>query len=167
MIVVVVVIPALGAVLVITATSQPDLADLTPIRNPVEDYFVLDWASLLRDRAHALNYASGMFTGAPVRALGYMADGDQVLRDGEPVKDFVLLPEAGNLLHPAHRFGDQMVAIHLDGSLRIPFSSGSLVWVWGTFRLSPGDPAGHKPLYSLERAHTLQADKKDVKNYFK
>lgn len=167
LIAVVIVIPALGAVFAITATSQPDLSDLTPVSSPVENYFVLDWSSLLRDHAHALNASSGMFTGAAVRALGYMVDGDRVLREGAPVQDFVLLPEAGNLLHPAHRFGDQMVAVHLDDNSRIRFSLGAMVWVWGAFRASPGDPAGPKPLYSLERAHALPADKKDIRTYFK
>ena len=108
-----------------------------------------------------------MFSGAAIRALGYMLDDDRVLRDGELVQDFVLLPDKGNLLHPMHRFGDQMVAIHLEDNSRMRFSSGALVWVWGTFRASPGDPAGRKPLYSLERAHAIPADKKDIRAYFR
>jgi hypothetical protein len=38
-----------------------------------------------------------------VRMIGYMMDGYQASRDGATVEMFVLLPDAGQFLHPAHR----------------------------------------------------------------
>jgi hypothetical protein len=151
------VVPVAATVFVVFTSTQPNLSTLTPVRNPQENYSLLNWSSLGRD--HPGNKA--------VQVLGYMVDGDHPLRDGDWVKDFVLLPEAGNLLHPAHRFGDHMIAIHLENDARVQFSSRSLVWVWGIFRESPGDPAGSTPLYSVEQAGTRPADKSEIGKYFK
>jgi hypothetical protein len=161
------VIPVLGTVLVISATSRPGLSDLVPIQNSAGNYFVLNWSTLLRDHPHSLNAGSPVFSGAPVQALGYMVESDRAIGEGEWIQDFVLLPEAGNLMHPAHRFGDQMIAVHLQENARVQFSARALVWVWGAFGASPGDPAGSKPLYSLERALAQSADREEIAKYFK
>jgi hypothetical protein len=76
------------------------------------------------------------------------------------------LPEAGSFLDPADRFGDQLVRVHLNESERVPFSPRRLVWVWGTFRASRGDPSGPTPLYSLESARMQFADRADIARYF-
>src|SRR5205823_2519073 len=106
---------------------------------------VLEWATLRRDHSHAMAADSQAFSGAEVQALGYMAD-------GELTRDFVLLPDAGNLLHPAHRSGDQMIAVRLRAGERMQYSPLELVWVGGILRVTPGDPVGRKPLYTIERA---------------
>jgi len=167
LIVVLGVVPLMGAVFVINATLRADLSNLTSIGNKAGKYAILNWSSLLRDHSHALDAGSDIFTGAEVRALGYMADGDRAFREGEWVQDFVLLPDAGNLFDPAHRFGDQMIAVHLQPEARVRFSSNTLVWVWGTFQASPSDPDAEKPLYTLEHARTQPADKGEIRRYFK
>ncbi|MGO4879628.1 MAG: hypothetical protein ACLP59_02260 [Bryobacteraceae bacterium] len=150
-----------------SVTGRPDLSDLVPIRNAAENYVVLSWSTLLRDHPHALEAGSSLYTGAQVQALGYMVEGDHTMGEGEWVQDFVLLPEAGNLLHAAHRFGDQMISVHLQPDSRVRFSARALAWVWGTFRAFAGDPAGPKPLYALERAHVQPAQRGEVVKYFK
>jgi hypothetical protein len=169
LIVVIAVVPLMGAVFVITTTSRPDLSDLTPVGNPAGSYSILNWSRLLRDHSHALEAGSAIFAGAAVQALGYMVDGDRAVGEGEWVEDFVLLPEAGNLFDPAHRFGDQMIAVHLQKDARVQFSSRRLVWVWGRFQasLSASDPSAAKPLYTLEQAHAQPADKGEIRKYFK
>jgi hypothetical protein len=160
-------IPLAAAVLAISGTSRPDLSDLVPIGNSAENYVVLNWSNLLRDRPRALDAGSPLFGGAPVQALGYMVESDRAGRTGEWGRDFVLVPEAGNLLHPAHRFGDQMIAVHLAPDARAWFSFRALVWVRGTFRASAGDPAGSKPLYALDRARVQPTSKDEIRKYFK
>lgn len=160
-------IPLAAAVLAISETGRPDLSDLVPIGNSAENCVVLSWSTLLRDHTHSLAAGSPLFIGAPVQALGYMVESDRPKGEGEWVRDFVLLPEAGNLLHPAHRFGDQMITVHLAPDARVRFSRRALVWVWGTFRASAGGPAGSKPLYSLERARVHAADMEEIRQYFK
>lgn len=157
LVIAVTVVPIAGTVFVVFASTQPNLSGLTPIGGPLENYSLLNWSSLARDRP----------SNKAVQVLGYMMDGEHPLRDGEWVQDFVLLPEAGNLLHPAHRFGDHMIAVHMENYSRIQFLSRSLVWVWGIFRESPGHPDGAEPLYSVERAGARPADKNDVGKYFK
>jgi hypothetical protein len=154
-------------VLAISSTSRPDLSDLAPVMNSVENYVLLDWSTLLLGHTHGLDAGPSLSAGAPVLALGYMFDSDHAMGKGEWVKDFVLLPEAGHVLHPAHRFGDQMIAVHLAPGAQVRFSWRALVWVWGTFRASAGDPVGSTPLYALERARVQTADKGDIPKYFK
>ena len=151
------VVPVAGTVFVVIASTQPDLSELTPIRNPQANYLLLNWSSLGRE--HPRNKG--------VQVLGYMVDGDRPLREGDWVKEFVVLPEAGNLLHPAHRFSDHIIAVHLEYDARVQFSSRSLVWVWGVFRESPSDPSGSTPLYSVEQAGARPADKSEIGKYFK
>ena len=155
-------VPVLGTLWAVISTTQPALSDLAPITKQSGEYAVLDWPALRRDHAHA-----PIVPGAAVQALGYMVeDEDNSARPGTQVRVFVLLPEAGNILHPAHRFGDEMIAVHLREGDEMLFSPRRLVWVWGTFRASPGDPAGAKPLYHLEQARAQPADREDVRRYF-
>ncbi len=163
----VIVVPAAGAVFAISATSRADLSDLVPIGNSAGKPVILNWSTLLRDHPHALDAGFLFSADAPVQALGYMADGESACGEGERVQDFVLLPDAGNILHPAHRFGDQMIAVHLAQDVRVEFRSRALVWVFGTLRASAGDPAGAKPLYALERARVQPAERQEIRKYFK
>ena len=160
-------IPLAGALWAISITGRPDLSNLVPIRDSADGYFMLNWSTLLRDHPHALDAGFPLFVGAPVQALGYLFDGDHARSEGERLRDFVLLPEAGNLFHPVHRLGDQMITVHLAPDARVRFSSRALVWVWGTFRAAVGDPAGAKPLYTLERARVHPASLEEIRRYFK
>jgi hypothetical protein len=160
-------VPVLGAVWAVTATSQPDLSDLSPSKVQSGEYALLGWSTLLQGHSHALNAQATIFSGAAIQGLGYMMEGVQPIAAGQPTRSFVLLPDAGNLLHPAHRFGDQMMAVHLRESDTIKFSPRALVWVWGTLRTSPGDPAGDEPLYGLDNARAELAPKTDIRKYFR
>lgn len=159
-------VPVLGTILVVVSTTKPGLSDLIPSNQQVGEYIVLSWPELLQMKRKELSSAAAKLGGAAVRALGYMADGDKAIHADDLVQEFVLLPEAGNFMDPANRFGDQMVSVRLRESDRIPFLSRRLVWVWGTFRASRGDPSGPTPLYSLENARVQAADPADIGQYF-
>jgi hypothetical protein len=155
-------VPVLGTLWAVISTTQPTLSDLSPVTGQSGEYAVLDWPALRRDQAHA-----PIVPGAAVQALGYMVDDeDKSAIPGTRVKEFVLLPEAGNIMHPAHRFGHEMIAVHLREGDEMVFSPRRLVWVWGTFRASSGDPSGSKPLYHLEQARAQPADRADIRRYF-
>jgi hypothetical protein len=158
-------LPVLLALVLITNAIQPDLVDLTPVVSHSDQYLILGWPDLERAR-HALS-AGPVSSGTMMRALGYMMEGDLPVRDGQRVRAFVLLPDAGNPVHPAHRFGDQMIDVRLRVGHEVQFSGRSLVWVWGTLRMLPGDPTGHEPLYVLENARSEPADRADIQKYFK
>jgi hypothetical protein len=160
-------VPVIGSVWAITSTTQPDLSELAPLQAQTAEYAVLAWSSLLRGHSNALNARSTILPGASIQALGYMMDGARPIRAGQPTKSFVLLPDAGQLLHPAHRFGDQMIAVQLHDGDTIKFSPRALVWVWGTLQSSPGDPTGSEPLYALGNARAELAPKADIDKYFR
>ncbi len=164
LVVVLTLIPLVGTALIVGSTAGPDLSHLISIQRQEGAYSILNWPELLRTR-HAMNAGLSVQAGTVVRALGYMTDGERAMRPGVWVGDFVLMPETGNILHPAHRFGDQMIQVYLDA--RIQFAPWKLVWVWGTLRSLSGDQAGSQPLYALERARAEPAAREDVRRYFK
>ena len=94
-------------------------------------------------------------------------DGDQPVREGTRVNRFVLLPDAGSAVHPAHRFGDQMIDVQLRPGSSIVFKGSSLVWASGTWKVLAGNPAGDRPLYQLQDADVENADKADIPKYFR
>src|ERR1700722_15829851 len=102
-------IPILGAVLVIFLTTEQDLSDLIPTSRQAGEYTVLRWSDLVLMPRNEFSPASAILRGNGVRALGYMADGDESIRTGDLVQDFFLLPDVGNLFEPADRFPDQMI----------------------------------------------------------
>lgn len=161
------ILPAGGTVAVIALTSQPDLSELTPVGSHTTGYSLLNWESLLRDQPHALNTGPTISSGTAVEVLGYMMEGSRALEKGQWVQEFTLLPEAGNPLHPAHRFGDQMISVRLQGAVRLRFSPRALVWVSGKLQALSGDPVGEKPLYTLDQALAQLADRGEVRKYFR
>ena len=160
-------VPVFGSFWAITATTQADLSELSPLTVQTPEYAVLAWSSLLRGHSKTLEARSAIFSGASIQVLGYMMDGAQSIRAGKPTQSFILLPDAGNIMHAAHRFGDQMIAVRLRDRDTIKFSPRALVWVWGTLQSSPGDPAGDEPLYALGNARAEIAPKADIDKYFR
>ena len=151
--------------LLLLRTAGPDLFDLTPTSPRVDGYVVVAWHELERAR-RALKEGEPS-SGSPARVLGYMMEADAPVRNGQQIQRFVLLPDAGSAVHPAHRFGDQMVEVHLKEGARVPFVAESLVWVWGTWKLLPGNPNQDKPLYELENARVENASTSDIAKYFR
>ena len=167
LVVAIVLVPALAAALAIVGSRMgPDLSDLASVKSTAEGKKILDWPALLRYHSSGLSSDPRMAAVAADCALGYMAAGEQVVRDGDFTNEFVLLPETGNLLHPAHRFGDQMIAVRLGNGRRIRFARESLTWACGSFRMSPGDPEGQRPLYALSDADAMQVGRDFIAKYF-
>ena len=148
------------------STVGPDIADLSPAIARTGDYTILNWVDLER-RRRALQQNARTFTGARIQALGYMMESDRPIPMGKSIREFVLLPDAGNLLHPAHRFGDQMIAVRLTIGHEIEFVPKGLVWAKGILRASSGDPAGSTPLYDLDEATVILASSADIKHFFR
>ena len=159
--------PALAAFLIIAATGGADLSDLDPQPQPADAPALLNWSDLYRERRHALKAGLRIWTGVTVQVIGYMVEGNRPVRAGAPAPSFVLLPEAGNLLHPAHTFGDQMVKVSLAAGSEMQFSPKALVLACGTLRILSGDPVGTEPLYVLEESQARIIDKTEIAKYFK
>ncbi len=154
--------PVLAVALLIGRSIRPDLSDLSAAGTMPDGRMILSWPALLRVRGHALDANSGLAQGAAVCALGYLS-GEAT---DENISRFVLLPETGSFLHPAHRFGDQMIEVRLRAPASARFGSESLVWACGRLHILPGDPAGSVPLYALADAEIRAAGTPDIAKYF-
>lgn len=99
-----------------------------------------------------------------VRMIGYMMDGYQPSRDGATVDMFVLLPEAGQFLHPAHRMPNQMVDVH--PSHQVVFRYRDLVWASGTLTRTIGIPGAERAAYALTAAEVNPAAERDIGKWF-
>jgi hypothetical protein len=146
--------------------AGPNLFELTPRVPSIDDYTLVAWHDLEYAYGGALR-VGGPSAGSPTRVLGYMMDTDHPIQDGDAVDRFVLLPDAGSAVHPAHRFGDQMIDVQLRTGTAILFKEGSLVWVWGTWKAIAGDSAGDKPLYQLQEAQAKNVDEEEISKYFR
>lgn len=152
-------------VLFMMRRTGPDLFDLSPTVPSVDGYMLVAWYNL--ERGHGALKVGRPSAGSPTRVLGYMMYGDHPIQDGDAVDRFVLLPDAGSAVHPADRFGDQMIDVQLRTGTAILFKEGRLVWVWGTWKSLAGDSAGDKPLYQLQDAHAKNVDAAEIPKYFR
>jgi hypothetical protein len=99
-----------------------------------------------------------------VRMIGYMTDGYQPSRDGATVDMFVLLPEAGQFLHPAHRIPNQMVDVHPIHP--VVFRYRDLVWASGTLTRTIGSPGAERAAFALTAAEVNPAAERDIGRWF-
>jgi hypothetical protein len=95
-------VPLLATLFAIVSTTEPDLSDFTPINPRVGNYLLLNWSELREGHLLTPSSVPTEYTDALVQVLGYMTEGDGPTLTGELIRDFGLLPEVGDALHPAH-----------------------------------------------------------------
>jgi len=100
-----------------------------------------------------------------VRMIGYMMDGYRPSRDGATVDMFVLLPEAGQFLHPAHRIPNQMVEVR--PSHPVVFHYRDLVWATGMLNRTLGGERDEKAAYAMSDAEVSPAAERDIGKWFR
>jgi hypothetical protein len=159
--------PLLLTYLLIAADIRSDLSELKPSHAVADDGArLVGWTELAaNDTGHGNKHAVHLADGR-VRMLGYMMDGYQPVRDGTPVSMFILMPEAGHLLHPAHRIPSQMVEIRLTSGHSIPYRDRSLVWVTGLLGNTSGTVNGEHADYAMTEASTAFAEDRDIARWF-
>ena len=96
-----------------------------------------------------------------------MMDDHRLLRTSELVSSFLLLPEAGNLLHPAHRLADQMIEVHLRAGREVAFSNRHLVRLSGVLRQRAGDPSAERALYILDDSEVELIQRAEIRKYYR
>jgi len=150
-------IPVLTTVVLQTLSTRPSLSDLV-VRPEAQavDPRVLGWPDLVLAPERL-----------QVRLLGYMMDDGGGVPDGKIVPGFVLLPDAGTALHPAHRVPAQMVRVQIRGAVECRFEFRRLVWVEGFLshcqRLETDET---HPLYCLGDAVVEKAGPGDILDFF-
>jgi len=100
-----------------------------------------------------------------VRMIGYMMDGYQPSREGDLVDLFILLPEAGQFLHPAHRIPNQMVEVR--PSHAAVFHYRDLVWATGILNRTIGNAGDDKADWAMMAAEVTPAVERDIGKWFR
>jgi hypothetical protein len=100
-----------------------------------------------------------------VRMIGYMMDAYQPSRDGATVDMFVLMPEAGQFLHPAHRIPNQMVEVR--PSHPVVFHYRDLVWATGPLNRTMSTHGDDKAGWAMTGADVNPAADRDIGKWFR
>jgi hypothetical protein len=147
-------LPLLLAYILVAADMRSDLSELKPAKQVDGTGFVpVGWPELEEQGAQGR-----------VRMIGYMMDGYRPSRDGASVDMFILLPEAGQLLHPAHRIPNQMVEVR--PRRPIPFRNRQLVWATGTLSRTTGETEGEEAAWAMSDAEVQPAEARDISKWF-
>jgi hypothetical protein len=165
--------PLLLAYILVAADMRSDLSELKPTEACADKGTALvGWPELESAERDKRSGKSGrpipfeIACGRPrARMLGYMMDGDNPSRDGDWVESFILLPEAGQLLHPAHRVPDQMVEVRL--ARPAAFRYRRLVWVSGALARVSGRRGPDKALYTMVDSIVEDAEDRDIARCFR
>jgi hypothetical protein len=147
--------PLFLAYILVAVDIRSDLSELNPAKNADDAGLVtIGWPDLERDGAQGR-----------VRMIGYMMDEYQPSSDGPPVDMFILLPEAGQFLHPAHRIPNQMVEVRPRHA--VPFRRRELVWAVGTLNRTTGKPDEDKASWVMRDAEVQAAAQRDIAKWFR
>jgi hypothetical protein len=102
----------------------------------------------------------------PARMLGYMMDGYKPAPDGTPVETFMLMPDAGHLLHPAHREPEDMVEVWMPLDSPVRYSDRRLIWVSGMLRRKEAKPREGVAAFTLSDAEVRFAAERQIRDWF-
>ena len=144
----------LGSILV-AVDMRSNLSDLKPSKEEVDDegFVPIGWPELEAQRAQGR-----------VRMPGYMAEGYRPSAEGTKVDMFILLPEAGHFLRPAHRIPNQMVEIRTEWP--VDFKDRQLVRVSGKLDRTFGKPGAEMAAWAIVQADVRPARQQDILKWF-
>jgi hypothetical protein len=171
MIVSAIVLPLILAFVLVAADMRSDLSELIPSESlPDHAATLIGWADLEIPQGRSMSLEEMRWQpGRRVRMLGYMmdgyGDGHRPSQDRATIRTFVLLPEAGHILHPAHRIPDQMVEIWPNRPATFRFRS--LVWVEGLLARTATRPDAERALYAMTQADVQPAPQSDITLWFR
>ncbi len=126
----------LGTIAVVATSTHPNLAYKTfPQSEPSSGVITLDWPRLyqLQEMRRKSEHVPQEFLVSTVRLPGYLLPVEEAVGSGESA-EFVLVPDPGNWLHPAHT--DDGVLVRVQRKTKTPLSRERAVWVQGRLTLS-------------------------------
>ncbi len=143
----------------IAADVRRDLSELQPKPSEVASHTrVVAWEEL-ESANPPLSDSS-----QPVRMLGYMIGGYTPQQNGSITSMFILVPEAGHILHPAHRHSDQMVEVWPTRPVQLHYRH--LVWVSGKLTRRNRAVAREVASYSMTNAEVEPAPESEIDRWF-
>jgi hypothetical protein len=133
-------VPLMAAAALIVVSIRPDLGSTRFLHSTNEtEAMTMDWPTLYRlnEKEPTVEYIRALLPTSPVRIPGYMiAFGDVPDKNGK-VNQFLLVPDAGNWLHPPHLdYSGDVILVHLADGARTRLLSRTAVWVTGKLSLS-------------------------------
>ncbi|MGA2716286.1 MAG: hypothetical protein ABSG41_24585 [Bryobacteraceae bacterium] len=147
--------PLFLAYILVAVDMRSDLSELNPAKQVDDEGPIsVGWPDL-----------EGQGAQGRVRMIGYMMDGYQPSSEGTPVDLFILLPEAGQFLHPAHRIPSQMVEVR--PRRPVPLRHRELVWAVGTLNRTTGKPGEEKAAWAMGDAEVEAAAERDIGKWFR
>jgi hypothetical protein len=158
--------PLLLTYLLIAVDMRSELSELRPRQATSDDGAALVSWKDLETNNEAGRQRNPELPAGRARMLGYMMDGYQPVRDGTDVKMFILMPEAGQLLHPAHRLPDEMVEVWLADDRSIPYLDRNLVWVEGKLQRVRQKSRDGLASYAIREAAVERASERDITRWF-
>jgi hypothetical protein len=118
------VIPVALALAIQIGSLQPSFSNVIADASDIDSPPLLEWRTL-RSAARAPHPPL-------MQAFGYMMDTERIrIQDGRPARAFVLMPDSGTTLHPAHEDPDEMICVILRPGTTTIFSRGQAVKVIG------------------------------------
>ncbi|MDQ1474266.1 MAG: hypothetical protein QOJ99_5746 [Bryobacterales bacterium] len=78
----------------------------------------------------------------------------------------MLMPDAGQLLHPAHRTSDEVVEVWLGEDKSVSYRDRRLIWVEGRLRRLRTKPTEGLASFALADAVTERASPRDITRWF-
>jgi hypothetical protein len=99
-----------------------------------------------------------------VRMLGYMMDGNHPETNGAFVSRFVLMSDAGQLLHPAHLEPSRMIEVSLQEPVRFDFRR--LIWASGLLNRASSKIGYGGPGWRMTNARTEPASSNAILQWF-
>jgi hypothetical protein len=148
-------LPIILAVALVGLDMRADLSELKPAREPDKGAALIGWPDLKDLRESP----------ARVRMLGYMLDDLRRPHEGNRADIFILLPEAGQLLHPPHRIPERSVVVW--PTWPVVFHYRQLVWVTGTLSRALRSSGDDQPAFAMTFADMRPADERDIGKWFR
>jgi hypothetical protein len=159
-------IPMLLAFVLVAMDMRSDLDELKSSGQMDDQGAVpIGWSELEgRHEPSAAHEPASWEVQRKVRMIGYMMDGYRPSRDGVKISMFVLLPEAGQFLHPAHRIPSQMVEVW--PTHPTIFQYRELVWATGILNQTIVNAADGRAAYAMSDADVQPASERDIGKWF-
>lgn len=159
--------PLILAYVLVATDMRTDLSGLKPLeRAEGQQTNLIGWPDL--DPLNGSLTSTGpahKYLHSQIRMLGYMMDGYTPSPDGAKVEMFILMPEAGHFLHPAHRMHDEMVEVW--PTRRAAFQYRRLVWVTGMLERTPGRRDSGRAAYAIKDASIEMAGEREIARWFR
>jgi len=155
--------PLLLTFYLVSLDIRPDLSEMS-VRSG--DAGIVAWPDLTSGIDLGRNKAKARLpdAGTKVRIIGYMMDGNRSVPDGTMVSAFILMSDAGQLLHPAHLAPSHMIDVSLEHP--VAFQYRKLVWASGYLRRTKERPRYGESAWLMVNADLLAASSNAILDWF-